>query len=295
MAVKISCIRPRTDTNQHVLTWGDVDEGSGRTAATVPKWFFLPCPGDDQTGSDLSIFEPTILLLLLGAFFAAFAVGAAGFGDALIAAAFWLQFMAPGEAVPLIVLAGLAIHGLPFLRLWRSLDYSKLLPFLIAGAFCVPIGALLLKVMPAEPFRLTIGALLIAYSLFRLAVKRLPDIARGGTAADAAIGAVGGVLGGLAGLSGVVVTVWCNLRGWSKEQQRGVFQPFILSMHAMALLWLAIGGHVTAATGWNFLLILPAIVLGSIAGILVYGRLDERRFTQAILILLLASGVMLLI
>ena len=34
------------------------------------------------------------------------------------------------------------------------------------------------------------------------------------------------------------MTVWCGLRGWSKERQRGVFQPFILLMQLAALAWM---------------------------------------------------------
>ena len=45
-------------------------------------------------------------MLVMGAFAAALAVGAAGFGDALIAAAFWLHVMGPSEAVLLIVTWG---------------------------------------------------------------------------------------------------------------------------------------------------------------------------------------------
>ncbi len=239
--------------------------------------------------------DPYLLSLLAGAFFAAFVVGAAGFGDALIAAAFWLHIMAPGEAVPLIVMAGMAIHAVPFLRLYRSLDFSRIWIFLVPGIFGVPVGAMLLAILPAEPFKLTVGGILILYCLFRLTVRNLGDVEGGGKWADGAIGIVGGVLGGLAGLSGIVVTIWCNLRAWPKAQQRGVFQPFALAMHATAFTVFFFNGSITPQIGWNFLIILPAIVLGSVAGLLIYKRLDEQRFTQAVLFLLLASGVILLI
>ncbi len=239
--------------------------------------------------------DPTLVLLLAGAFFAAFTVGAAGFGDALIAAAFWLHILAPVEAVPLIVLAGLVIHGVPFLRLRKELNYNRLWPFLLAGALCVPIGATLLKVLPADPFRWTMAVLLIGYALFRLVFRNLPDVTRGGKPLDVGIGAIGGVLGGLAGLSGVVVTIWCSVRGWSKAEQRGVFQPFCLAMHAIAFVMFAANGSVNATTGWNFLIILPAIAAGSVAGLAVYRFLDESLFTKVILGLLLVSGILLLL
>src|SRR6266487_3872163 len=38
------------------------------------------------------------------------------------------------------------------------------------------------------------------------------------------IGFAGGILGGLAGLSGVLPTLWASVRGWGKDERRGVFQ-----------------------------------------------------------------------
>jgi uncharacterized membrane protein YfcA len=244
---------------------------------------------------DASILDPYILALVAGGFFAALVVGAAGFGDALIAAAFWLHIMVPGEAVPLIVMAGIAIHGIPFIRLYRSLDYSRLWVFLLPGLFGVPIGIALLTILPAEPFKITVGAILIAYSLFRLAARNLDHVKGGGRRADLMIGGIGGVLGGLAGLSGIVVTIWCNLRGWSKAEQRGVFQPFALAMHGTAFTLFLFTGSVTSVVALNFLYILPAIVLGSMAGLLIYGKLNEQWFTRTVLLMLLGSGLMLLV
>jgi uncharacterized membrane protein YfcA len=239
--------------------------------------------------------DPYIVALVAGGFFAALVVGAAGFGDALIAAAFWLHIMAPGEAVPLIVMAGIAIHAIPFIRLYRSLDYSRIWVFLWPGLFGVPIGISLLKILPAEPFKITVGVILIVYSLFRLFVRNLAHVTGGGRKADLMVGGIGGVLGGLAWLSGIVVTIWCNLRGWSKAEQRGVFQPFALAMHGTAFALFFLTGSVTVDVVVNFLYILPAIVLGSIAGLLIYGKLNEQWFTRVVLLMLLGSGLILLI
>jgi uncharacterized protein len=89
--------------------------------------------------------------------------------------------------------------------------------------------------------------------------------------------------------------LWTGLRGWPKDRQRGVYQPFIWLMHAVTCASLASAGMIGAATGWRLLWCLPAIALGSWLGLRVWRRLDERRFRQAVLALLLASGVTLLL
>jgi uncharacterized membrane protein YfcA len=234
-------------------------------------------------------------LILTGAFAAAFVAGAAGFGDALVAGAIWLHVLAPLEAVPLIVSTGLLMHSIPVWRLRRQLCFDRLTPFVLPGIFGVPIGIWLLQSISPEPFRHLVGWLLVAYAGLALCCTRLAVAEVGGRAADGAIGLAGGVLGGFAGLSGVLPTLWTGLRGWPRERQRGVYQPFIWLMHALTLASLGLAGMVTTTTGGRLLWCLPAIAAGSWLGLRVWRRLDERRFRRAVLALLLASGVTLVL
>jgi len=234
-----------------------------------------------------------LAVIMAGAFTAAFAVGATGFADALVASAFFLHVLEPADAVPLIVATGIVMHGLSLMRVRRELDLARIGPFLAGGVFGVPVGAWALGHVEPEWFRLGIGIFLIVYSVFMLARPFAGTITGGGRAADALIGLTGGVLGGLAGLSGVAPTVWSRLRGWSRHEQRAVYQPFILGMHLMTLGWLAWGGYLDAGLGRNFLWCLPAAVLGVWSGLQLYRRLDEALFGRIVLILLLASGAAL--
>lgn len=234
-------------------------------------------------------------IIVAGAFFAAFAVGAAGFGDALIATAFWLHILSPQEAVPLIVGAGLTIHIIVLITLRQHLDFRHFWPFLLGGAVGTPIGAWILTYAEPGPFRLSMGVFLVAYGLLFLLLRHVPKVTVGGKRLDGGVGGVGGVLGGLAGLSGFVPALWCGQRGWSPAQQRGVTQPYVLAMHGMALSWLALGGLVTAQVGWNYLWTLPGIVLGCWVGVRLYGRLDPARFRRMVLVLLVISGVLLVV
>jgi uncharacterized membrane protein YfcA len=236
-----------------------------------------------------------LLIVIAGAFLAAFAVGLAGFADALIASAVWLYVLAPAEAVPLIVATGIVIHLISLVHLRRHVAFDLLWPFLIGGTIGVPFGAWLLRHAEPEPFRLFVGLLLVSYSVFALVAPRLTLPRAGGRGADGTIGLIGGVLGGFAGLSGVVPTVWSGLRGWSKDRQRGVYQGFILVMHAMALFWLATAGFVGMHLLTRFLWCLPMLALGAWAGLKLYGRINEQQFRRLILALLLLSGAALLI
>jgi uncharacterized membrane protein YfcA len=62
----------------------------------------------------------------------------------------------------------------------------------------------------------------------------------------------------------------------------------------MSALWLGASGSLSADTVWLFLIGLPALLLGTWAGLKLFGRLDEAGFRKVVLVLLLASGVTLL-
>jgi uncharacterized membrane protein YfcA len=212
-----------------------------------------------------------------------------------VAGAIWLHVLAPLEAVPLIVATGLVMHSIPVWRLRRELRFDRLAAFVLPGIAGVPLGIWLLQSTSPEPFRQVIGWLLVVYAGLALCFARLAVNDAGGRAADGAVGLAGGVLGGFAGLSGVLPTLWTGLRGWPKERQRAVYQPFIWLMHALTLASLGLAGLLTQATGQRLLWCLPAIAAGSWLGLRVYRRLDERRFRRAVLALLLASGLTLVL
>ena len=49
-------------------------------------------------------------------------------------------------------------------------------------------------------------------------------------------------MGGMASLSGPAPVIWVQLRGWARDEQRGVNQPFNMAILATALLSAAIAG-----------------------------------------------------
>ncbi len=231
--------------------------------------------------------------MLAGAFFAAFAVGLAGFGDALIAAAFWLHVLSPQEAVPLILSCGVVLYAVSVFEMRSHVRLRLLWPFLAGGVIGTPLGTWLLGFAEPAVFRNAIGLFLIAYSAFAIVSARLGPVKGGGSAADGAVGLTGGVLGGFAGLSGVLPTIWCGLRGWPKDIQRGVYQPYVLAMHGMALGSFAVVIGLDRALGVRFAQCVPVILLGVWLGHRLYRRINEVHFRNVVLTLILLSGISL--
>jgi uncharacterized protein len=127
------------------------------------------------------------------------------------------------------------------------------------------------------------------YSLARPAFVSVPSR----VPADVGIGFLNGLLGGLTGLNGIIVTIWCQLRGWPKEVQRTVSQPVNLAAIVMSAVSLSLAGAVTAETAKLYILGLPVLLVGLWSGFKLYGKLDEAAFRKVILLLLLVSGLAL--
>ncbi len=234
-------------------------------------------------------------LFLVATFAAALVAGLAGFAFGLVAAAIWLHILMPIETASLIVAFGLVVQGVAVWKLRHALRWRRLWPFLAGAAIGVPLGVAILAWAPAGAVRAAIGALLVLYSLHGLARPALSPVTAGGAPADAGVGFLNGVLGGMTGLAGILVTIWCGLRGWPKDEQRAVFQPTGVTIFAMTAVWLGAGGAVTAETIRLFLIGLPVLLVGTWLGLKLYGRLDEAAFRKVVLVLLLVSGAALLL
>jgi len=231
---------------------------------------------------------------LAATFMAALVAGLAGFAFGLVAAAAWLHILTPLQTASLIIGFGLVVQGVSVWKLRHALKWTRLWPFLIGAGLGVPLGVAVLDWANADHVRIAIGAILVLYSIYALARPAI-KVTAGGAPADAGVGFLNGVLGGITGLAGILVTIWCGLRGWPKDVQRTVFQPVAVATFLMSALWIGAKGAIAADTIKLFLIGLPALFAGTWLGLKLYGRLNEAAFRKVVLVLLLASGVVLIV
>jgi uncharacterized protein len=234
-----------------------------------------------------------ISLFLAATFVAALVAGLAGFAFGLVAAAVWLYILTPLATATLIVAFGLIVQGYAVWKLRHALVWTRIAPLVIGVAVGVPLGVLLVSHADPQAMRVGVGAVLVLYSIYALA-RPVTKPLGGGTVADVGVGIVNGALGGATGLAGIVATIWCQLRGWPKDQQRAVFQPVGVITFAMSALWLGGQGAISRDVLTLFVLGLPVLLAGTWAGLKLYGKLNEAQFRAVVLVLLLVSGAVLL-
>lgn len=222
----------------------------------------------------------------------------AGFAFSAMCGALLFHLMDnPVYAVQVMIVCSIAMQMLSVAALWRSIDWRGLPVFLVGGMLGVPAGVWLLLHLSTGVYRDVIGGLLVVYGCYML--LRWPTRAlRTGPLADVGAGFLGGFTGGLAGFPGAFVTIWSGLKGWDKERQRGLYQPFILCMQPVSLIAIHLmrpASSTAAQLDWNALAFIPAALLGTWFGLRIFRRLSDRQFQIAVNLLLVAAGAGLMV
>jgi uncharacterized protein len=235
-----------------------------------------------------------MLIVAAGAAFGGFAQGLSGFAFGLIALSIWVWVLDPILIAPLIVFGSLAGQFATAGILRHAWKPSLFLPFIVGGVLGVPLGVALLRWVDPLAFKIGVGVLLVLWCPTMLLLRDLPQIRWGGRVADSCVGWIGGIMGGLGGLTGPAPILWVRLRGWDRHTQRAVFQVFNLCMQCLTMIAYASSGAVT-----HQLLLLavavPTLLIASRIGQRLYYRISDRAFSCVILVLLSASGVLLIV
>jgi uncharacterized membrane protein YfcA len=234
----------------------------------------------------------TNILLSVVVFAGAFVSSLAGFAFSAVAGAILLRIFQPMEAVPLMMACSIGVQAANLWVLRRTIQWEGSLLLIVGGALGIPLAVYLLQNADTHILRIAFGiivALYAGYMLFR------PTLARGTATTSrhltALIGFGGGLVGGLTAMPGAIPTIWCDMRGLSKSDQRGLVQPFIAIMQVLALLLerQSLSSRLVA----DLAVSLPALFAGSVLGIVAFRNINEVGFRRTILVLLLLSGASL--
>ncbi|MBV8409659.1 MAG: sulfite exporter TauE/SafE family protein [Alphaproteobacteria bacterium] len=232
---------------------------------------------------------------IVGAIFAAALLSSiAGFAFPAICGAILFHVVNdPIRVVQIMMVCGAAGQLLMVWSLRRHIVWRELAPYLLGAAIGLPIGLYVLLNTNRALYVSAVGVLLIAYALFRIFQR--PFVVRNQRVAfDIAVGMLGGITGGAAALPSAFVTIWCSCKGWSKERQRGIYQPFILCVQLAAITSMVlIGPSAGRPVPFDFsgVAYLPAMILGVTLGMSFFKRMNDRQFALAVNLLLIASGM----
>lgn len=237
-----------------------------------------------------------ILALWCGVFLGSLVSGFSGFAFSAAAGAVLLHVFEPHRALPLMMGCSIASQLLIMVMLRGTVRFDARPLLFAGGAAGVALAILGLDWIEPRISRWLFGVFLAAYATYLL--LRTPQLKPAfcpGRIQQVFVGAIGGLVGVFTAMPGAIPSIWCELRGCSKDEQRGQVQPFILGMQILALMWLAPAPTGVSHDFWYQLAMsLPALFAGSWLGMQAFRRINDDLVRKTILLILVASGFLML-
>jgi len=229
-------------------------------------------------------------LIFLGA---GFVQGLTGFGSALVAIPLLCLIMDIKAAVPLCMLSGLIITVYLAVQLRHHLDKRKILPLLLGSILGIFVGVTLLKEVDAGVLRICIGFLLICYSLYNLLAQPRPlnPAKIWGYVAGFLTGAIGAAFSA----GGPPAIVYTTLTDWKKEEIKATLSGFFALNGIVTASVHALTGVSTMTTAKLFAVTAPFVLIGTVLGSRVTGKIDRRTYLRIIYGFLIVMGIMMIV
>lgn len=218
-----------------------------------------------------------------------------GFGAGLVAVGS-LALVLPElrDAVVLLLLVNLPAEVFVVRASWKAINWRGVLVLFAGVGAGIPIGSWLLR--SGEPaFLLTLlGLFLILVGAFFIIRPRLGLAPPPGWVAPP-VGLFSGLLTGLFGTGGPPLIAYYQLSGVEKAVFRGNLMAIFLLMTAVRVPSYAVLGLIDGPRLWSALLVLPAVLVGAVAGNRIHLSLDESTFRRLVSAAMIALGLLLLV
>jgi hypothetical protein len=233
------------------------------------------------------------LLLFLVALLAAFTQSLTGFGSALVSMAVLPGLIGIRTAAPLVTLITVTIDVVLLARYRQALNLRAIWRLVAALVLGVPLGILVLRRVEERFVLAILGVVIAGYALYALLSPRLPRLEHPAWAYG--FGFIAGVLGGAYNTSGPPVVIFGNCRRWPPAEFKGNLQGFFLVNDLLVIAGHALSQNLTPLVLRDYLIVLPALIVGLFVGGRLDRRLDPALFRKIVLVLLVVMGLRLLV
>ncbi|MBW2664491.1 MAG: sulfite exporter TauE/SafE family protein, partial [Deltaproteobacteria bacterium] len=213
--------------------------------------------------------------------------------SALVAMPLLIMFMDVKLAVPLCMLNGLIITSFLSLQLKNHIDWKKIMPLFLGCLPGIYVGTTFLKEANSNVIEFLLGALLIAYGLYGLALR--PQPRKINPTWSYLAGFASGAIGSAFSAGGPPTIIYTTLTGWTKDDIKATLSGFFFSTGLIIAVAHAINGLTTVVVLRYFAASTAFVFLGVYAGSIYYGRLKKEVYVRVILGILILMGIMMIV
>lgn len=216
-----------------------------------------------------------------------------GFGIGITASPLLLLVLDPQTTVVMLNTASLALFALIIYQTRHHIRPREVLPIGTAGVLGVPVGVLALSTLSDGALRVGITMLVVAFTL-SLRLNAPARLAHRQSAAPV-IGLVVGTLLATSGIGGPLVVVYLLARGLPSQAVRGHLSAYFLMVQSVSVAGYAVSGLFTPERLWLIAIVAPPVLLGYAFGTVLVRRMDEARFRQGVIGVILVTSLVVLV
>jgi uncharacterized membrane protein YfcA len=231
----------------------------------------------------------TFLVFLL----AIFTQSLTGFGSGLVSMAFLPGLVPVVTAAPVVALLTSTIELLLLVRFRSAFNLRAVWPLTIASIFGIPIGVFALRRVDEDLLLGVLGAVMAGYALYGLLDLKLPELKH--PAWGYIAGFLAGILSGAYSVGGPPAIIYGACRRWGPDEFKSNLQGFFLVNDVIVIVTHAGSGNLTPAVWSLYMLALPGMLIGILAGSGLGRRIDPGVFRELVLGLLIVMGVRLML
>jgi uncharacterized membrane protein YfcA len=220
---------------------------------------------------------------------AAFTQSLSGFGFSLLIVPPLTLILGPRDAVVTANALGLLVNAVTLQRLHEHVDWRLGITLFAAAAVGMPAGLVVLMFVPRDALQVLIAVTVLVSTVLIWRGWRIEASGRG---ADIGVGLVSGVLNTSTSMSGPPVVLYLQGKGFLRGMFRATLTAYFLASGALAVLLFLVGGQMDRDIAVTTLFAAPALLVGFVIGHALFHRLDEERFRQVVIgILILSAGL----
>lgn len=237
----------------------------------------------------------TIFILFFASLGAAFVQRVSGFGFGIFIMTM-LPYLMPsyGEATTLSGMMALVTSAIIVSKLYRFTPWNKLLPILITFLIVSYFAVLFVASASDGVLKKILGGILILVSIYffffsdKLYLK--PSLW-----VQICMGVISGIMGGLFGMQGPPAVLYFIACTQNKNEYMAMAQTYFLVGNVMMTFYRAQNGFLTLAVGEAWCYGIPAVLLGTWLGSLIFKRISVNLLRKIIYVYMALSGVVALL
>jgi len=230
-----------------------------------------------------------IIIILI----AALLQGMTSFGASLVAMPLLLMIYDISIVVPLMVSFNLIMNVILFRKLYKYQNIKSILPLLITALLFTIVGIIFLKELNSNYIKFVIGFILLLLSIIKLFGINIR--LKQNFTSYIPVGIISGLLNGIAGLSGPPVLIFLSANEIDKNTFRATLTSYFLVLNIFTIISFSLTGNYSILVLKNLVILLPALLVGTLIGVYLGNKVNEKVFKRLVLIFLGLMGIYMII